>query len=158
MTTSTSGPAGTVSRTVQVAAPAERVWALVSDLPQMGAHSPENAGGRWLGSPGPVVGARFKGANRRGLRRWSTLATVTRCEPGRVFAFRVGALGLPVAEWSYEIEPSADGCQVTESWQDRRGALLRRTAGILTGVGDRGSFTAQSIERTLASVKAHAEA
>ena len=157
-TPSTPDPTTRVSRSVDVAAPAERVWALVSDLPGMGRFSPENTGGRWSGGTGPTVGAVFRGTNRRGARRWSTRSVVTRCEPGRAFAFQVDVARLPVAQWSYDLSPTADGsCRVTETWEDRRGVLLTRLGGMATGVQDRTAFTANSIDTTLAAVKAAAE-
>ena len=62
---------------VTIAAPAERLYDLISDLPRMGEWSPENCGGKWVkGATGPVVGARFRGHNRKGWRRWTTLVTV----------------------------------------------------------------------------------
>jgi hypothetical protein len=147
-----------VSRSVDVAAPAERVWALVSDLPGMGRFSPENTGGRWSGDTGPAVGAVFRGTNRRGARRWSTRSVVTRCEPGEAFAFAVDVARLPVAEWSYAISSTPDGgCRLTETWEDRRGGLLTRLGGVATGVQDRTGFTAKSIEQTLNAVKDAAE-
>ena len=70
--------------TRDIAAPAEKVWALVSDLPRMGEWSPENAGGTWAkGATGPALGAVFKGTNKNGFRRWSTTVTVVACEPGQ---------------------------------------------------------------------------
>lgn len=147
-----------VSRSTTVAAPAERVWELVSDLPAMGAYSPENTGGSWVaGATGPAVGAAFRGRNASGRRSWSTRSTVLRSEPGRAFAFSVKAAGLPVAEWSYDLEATADGCRLTETWTDRRGGLMVRLGRLATGVQDRQAFTAQSIEQTLAKVKAQAE-
>ena len=142
---------------MEVDAPAEQVWALVSDLPGMGAFSPENRGGRWVGGKGPELGAVLIGTNGSGLRRWSTRSTVVRCEPGRAFAFDVSFLRAPVARWSYELEPTPTGCRLTESWQDRRGSLFARTAGLTTGVSDRAAFTATSIERTLQGIKRKAE-
>src|SRR5277367_6047983 len=63
-----------------IAAPAEKVWALVSDLPRMGEWSPENAGGKWVkGATGPALGSVFQGANKNGFRRWSTTVTVVGC-------------------------------------------------------------------------------
>lgn len=147
----------TVRRTVDVAAAPEQVWALVSDLPGMGAHSPENRGGRWVRGDGPHVGAVFVGRNGAGLRRWSTRSTVVRSEPARTFVFDVTSLGQPVARWSYELEPTATGCRLTEQWQDRRGALLHTLGGLFTGVGDRAAFTAVSIEQTLSGIKGTAE-
>lgn len=149
-----------ISRSVRIEAPAERVWGLVSDLPGMGALSPENTGGAWRGgATGPAVGARFRGSNRNGRRRWSTSVTVTRCEPGREFAFAVSSIGLPVSEWAYEI--SADGptaCTVAESWVDRRPGWFKGPAGLVTGVKDRGEqSTGDNIDRTLAALKRAAE-
>jgi len=149
---------GTLSRSTVVAAPPQRVWQIVSDLPGMGAFSPENTGGSWRGgATGPAVSAVFLGRNRSGLRRWSTKSTVTRCEPGRAFAFAVSSVGLPVAEWSYDVEPEGDGCRLTETWRDRRGPLMIRLGRLVSGVGDRAEFTARSIEQTLQRVKERAE-
>lgn len=147
-----------IARTVEVAAPVDRVWELVSDLPRMGEFSPENQGGSWQrGATGPAVGAGFRGRNRSGRRRWSTRCTVTRCEPGRSFAFAVSAVGMPVAEWSYDLQPTATGCTLTETWRDRRSGLMSWLGRRTTGVQDRTSFTATSIEQTLARIKGRAE-
>ena len=148
----------TVSRSTTIAAPPLAVWELVSDLPGMGAFSPENTGGSWVGgATGAVVGASFRGHNAAGRRRWSTRSTVVRSEPGRAFAFDVSAVGMPVAQWAYELEPTGDGCRLTETWTDRRGRLMVTLGRLTTGVTDRASFTAQSIEHTLARVKESAE-
>lgn len=148
-----------ISRSVTVQAPAERVWELVSDLPRMGELSPENTGGRWVGgATGPAVGARFRGRNAQGWRRWGTDVTVVACEPGRRFAFEVSALRLPVAEWAYDVVATGPGsCTLTETWTDRRGGLMRGLGGLTTGVADRTAFTARSIEETLEAVRRKVE-
>lgn len=146
-----------VQRSIDVTAPAEAVWKLVSDLPEMGRFSPENTGGRWVKGDGPAIGSVFRGTNAQGKRRWSTRATVTRCEPGERFAFRVGSLGLPVADWSYVLTATPSGCTVTETWEDRRGAVVRGAGSIMTGVQDRKVYAAKSMEETLSAVKAAAE-
>ena len=147
----------TISRSTTVAAPADRVWALVSDLPRMGDYSPEAVGGSWVGATGPEVGAVFRGRNGRGLRRWSTRSKVVRCVPGREFAFEVSAVGMVAAEWAYDVQPEGDGCRLTETWTDRRNGLMTVLGKAVTGVGDRGAFTATSIEQTLQRVKERAE-
>lgn len=150
--------ATTVSRSVDVDAPPESVWALVSDLPQMGELSPENTGGSWLdGAVGPVLGARFRGVNRRGWRRWSTSVQITACEPGRRFVFDVTSMGLPVARWSYDLEPRGTGCTLTESWLDRRGRVIDAIGLLATGAGHDAAYTATGIEQTLERVKRKAE-
>jgi hypothetical protein len=147
-----------IIRSVHVEAPAQQVWELVSDLPRMGELSPENAGGKWLnGATGPALGARFRGVNRAGWRRWSTVATVTRCEPGTAFAFTVSSIGLAVAEWGYDIAVVGDSaCSVSETWTDNRGGVIKLLGRLTTGVPDREAFTATSIEKTLAALQAAA--
>ncbi len=148
-----------VSRTTFVDAPPEKVWALVSDLPGMGALSPEAKGGEWQdGATGPSVGATFKGRNQHGSKSWSTVSTVTASEPGRLFTFDVKAGPLSVSTWSYVLEPEGTGTRLTESWTDTRGAVLKKTGAIATGVKDRNEHNARGIDETLAAVKAAAEA
>ena len=43
--------------TREIDAPAEKLWAMVSDVTRMGEWSPENVGGNWLGgATGPKPG------------------------------------------------------------------------------------------------------
>jgi ligand-binding SRPBCC domain-containing protein len=129
-----------------IAAPAEKVWNLVADLPRMGDWSPENTGGKWVkGATGPALGAMFKGNNKNGIRRWSTTVTVTGYEPGRVFEFAVTSGPLEVANWRYEFEDGDAGstCRVTESWVDKRKPWF---AFVARAMGD---HSAQNAERQM---------
>ena len=76
--------------TVHMNASPDQVWALVSDVTQIGRYSPETFEGEWLdGATGPAVGARFRGhvkRNQKGPTYW-TKCYVTACEPGKEFAF-----------------------------------------------------------------------
>jgi hypothetical protein len=149
----------TISHTVDVDAARERVWEIVSDLPRMGELSPENTGGRWLGEAvGPAAGVRFRGSNRNGWRRWSTVVRVRTCEPPSRFAFDVRSLGMAVSNWSYDIAARPGGCTVTETWEDRRGRPMHLIGLLASGVSDRATHTGRSIEQTLAAVKKRAEA
>jgi uncharacterized protein YndB with AHSA1/START domain len=104
--------------TVQVDAPPEKVWSLVSDVTRMGEWSPETVKGEWIdGASTPVVGARFKGSNKRGILRWSTKCTVVACEPGKEFSFVVGTPEKPATRWSYRLAPAGGGTEVTESFE-----------------------------------------
>jgi hypothetical protein len=129
------------AESLDISAPAEKLWSLVSDLPRMGEWSPENAGGKWVkGATGPALGARFKGTNRNGVRRWSTTVTVLACEPGKVFEFAVTAGPLAVAKWRYEFEETDLGsCRVTESWVDERKPWFASLARVM---GDHSADTA----------------
>lgn len=152
-------PAGgvvSVSRTIS--ASPDAVWAMVSDLPRMGEWSPENTGGSWRGgATGPAVGARFKGANARGRRRWSTQVVVTECQPGQCFAFDVRAGGLAVGSWRYDLEPADGGCRVTETFTDRRGRTIVYLGTLVSGVQDRATHNRAGMEQTLANLATAAE-
>jgi hypothetical protein len=100
------------SVSLRIAAPADRLYDIVSDITQMGRLSPECVGGRWLGgATGPAVGARFKGTNKRGFARWSTTNEVVAADPGREFAFETQQSG---TRWAFRFEPDGDGTVVTE--------------------------------------------
>ena len=149
----------TISRTVRIAAPAEDVWAVVSDLPRMGELSPENIGGRWLNGAGPALGARFRGTNRNGRLQWWTRVRVVAYEPGRRFTFDVRTpFGSRVSRWSYVLVPAADGCVVTEEWYRVGAWIVRKFMGPrITGRHDRPGYNVHSIEYTLAALKARFE-
>ena len=105
--------------TVHMDAPPEKVWALVSDVTQIGRFSPETFEANWVdGATGPAVGAKFRGHVKRngiGPVYWTT-CTVTACEPNREFAFGVGNGNRPLNVWRYQLEPSGSGTAVTESF------------------------------------------
>lgn len=148
-----------VSVSREIGAPADTVWAMVSDVTRMGEWSPENQGGKWLdGATAAQPGAKFRGTNRRGKRRWKSVATVVEAEPGRRFSFRVTAGGgFKVAEWSYSFEPTATGCRVTETWKDQRSRFFKPISGLATGVTDRATYNRAGMEQTLERLAAAAE-
>lgn len=141
----------------EIPAPAEVVWQLVSDLPRMGEWSPENAGGQWVqGATGPAPGAKFKGHNANGSKHWSTLATVIDSVPSERFSFLVTVGPFKIAEWSFDVAPNDDGCTVTETWIDRRGAVMKKVGGMASGVDDRVAHNREGMEQTLRGVAAAA--
>ncbi len=109
------------SVTVEIAADPTTVYDLISDVTRIGEWSPECHRAEWLGdAAGPAVGARFKGHNRWKLNRWARTCEVTVAEPGRAFAFRTVPAWGPSADsttWTWEIEPTADGCAITQSYE-----------------------------------------
>ncbi|CAB4364197.1 MAG: SRPBCC family protein [Actinobacteria bacterium] len=142
-----------VSRTI--AATPERLYALISDLPRMGEWSLENNGGKWLkGATGPTVGAKFKGKNSKGFRRWSTIATVVTADAGREFTFDVTVAGLKVARWGYRLESVDGGTKVTQYWDDHRVKVMKVLTGLALNVPDRASHNTAGMEHTLEQLAA----
>ena len=151
-------PAASVS--IHVDAPPETVYALVSDRPSMGQWSPECQRCDWLGGASEAkVGARFKGRNRIGWRRWSTKGEVVTAEPGRELAWDVRSVfNLPVARWRYVMQPKAEGgTEVTESTEDQRGRIMHVLGWLATGVSDRSTHNTEGMRATLQRIKAEAE-
>jgi uncharacterized protein YndB with AHSA1/START domain len=98
--------------TADISAPPKRVWQLVTDVRNMGRWSPECHRCEWLGgATGPAVGAKFKGWNKRGLMRWSTVSTVVAADEPAHFAWEVDQSRM---RWGYRFEPAGEGTRVTE--------------------------------------------
>jgi hypothetical protein len=116
-----------VSVHCEIAAPPEQVWAMVADVTRMGEWSPE------------------------------TEATIIEAEHGRLLSVSVMAKGFRVAEWRYSFEPTPAGCQVTETWTDRRGAIATALGKPVSGVADRAAHNRTGMERTLERIKTAAE-
>jgi len=133
-----------------VAAPPDAVWAMVADITRMGEFSPENVGCEWIGERRePVVGARFRGTNQNGKRRWKTVGTVVTAEPGRAFAFEITSGPLRVSRWEYQFDPTAAGCRVTETWIDQRGRIVAFRGGPVSGVKNRAGHNRDGMRTTL---------
>ncbi|MUL41249.1 SRPBCC family protein [Streptomonospora sp. PA3] len=106
----------------RIAAPAARVWGLVTDIALPAEHSPELMRAEWLdAAQGPALGARFAGHNRsRRLGEWRTVCEVVEFSPERAFGWAVldadGRFGppaddpdQPMAVWRYTLEPEGGG-------------------------------------------------
>jgi hypothetical protein len=144
--------------TATIAADPEALYDLVSDLTQMGKWSPEASGGKWIGgASGPSLGASFRGDNKSGWRRWSTVAKVTAADRGKRFAFHITVGPIAVADWSYDFEPTASGTLVTERWVDRRATAFELFSRPMMGIYDRATHNRKNMEQTLAALKAAAE-
>ncbi len=146
----------TATAHVHVDAPPEVVYALVTDVTRMGEWSPETVKCEWIdGATGPAVGARFKGTNKRGFATRSTKPTVVVADPGRAFAFEVGA----DTRWAYQFEAEGNGTLLTESFEMLRDirwyyAFAERW---LMRVKDRRADLEQGMTQTLDRIKRVAE-
>ncbi|WP_460724063.1 SRPBCC family protein [Nocardia heshunensis] len=142
-----------------MAAPAQQIWDLISDVTNVGRFSPETYGAEWVGgATGPVVGAKFRGkVNRNGWGlKYSTICRVTAADPGREFAFTVlGPGGTPINTWRYLLEPTPTGTAVTESFHLANNLPLR-LYWLLAGWA-RGKTNRKGMQQTLERIKADVE-
>ncbi|MFF2777598.1 SRPBCC family protein [Streptomyces sp. NPDC058052] len=127
-----------------VDAPPARVYAMVSDLRNMGRWSPE-CRYVWVPRPPSRAGTRFVGLNRRGPFAWPTVGRVVRATPGSEFVFDVGVFGLPIARWGYRFEAEGEGTRLTEFWEDLRTDGRRAKAAELLGTVFAGTGPARRI-------------
>ena len=146
----------TLQDTVDIDAPPERVWSLVTDLPRMASWSPQVV--RTF-VRGPVQrGTRALNLNRRGLLFWPTQSKVVAFEPHREFAFRVQENG---TVWAFVLEPTATGTRLVQERRAPHGIkpISTRLQDVVLGGVD--TFTAElrdGMRETLGRIKADAEA
>ena len=142
---------------VEISASPEAVYDLVSDLPRMGEWSPESTGGQWKDGGTGQAGDWFEGHNRAGEREWTRESEVAVAKRGREFTFVVGGVEANCTWWCYEMAPSATGTTLSERWWivNKTPALQAATEEQFQGRVD---LTQGSLEKTLAAVKATAEA
>jgi uncharacterized protein YndB with AHSA1/START domain len=145
----------TTDATVDVAAPPETVWPLVSDIQLPARFSGEFLGAEWLdGASGPQVGARFVGRNQHtAIGSWETTSTVTACDPPHTFEWTVGDLAAPSATWRFTLEPSAGGTRVTQ-WM-RMGPGRSGINAAIEAMPDKES---RILQRRLAELQANMQA
>ncbi len=150
------------SVSLDIAAPPERVYELVSDITRMGEWSPECIRCTWAkGATGPAVGARFKATNKGGRGpAWFNTPVVKVAEPGREFAFNRSGPGIGSYTWRYVFEPTATGTRVTESFDAERplGKAMTWLTMKWTGSEDRDADLRVGMTTTLTRIKAAAEA
>jgi Polyketide cyclase / dehydrase and lipid transport. len=142
------------STTITIDAPPEHVYDLIADITRMSEWSPECIGCEWLGEPNQV-GSTFRGRNRRGIARWSTLARVLVADrPGR-FTFATLHRGEIATRWSYELAGD-DTTTVTETFTSVTTPLL---IGFVERwiIRDRQAQLESGMAQTLAKVKTAAE-
>lgn len=145
--------------TRDIAAPPEAVYAAVADVTRMGEWSEECVGGEWTGgSDQPVVGATFDGHNRNGDHEWTSQCRITEAEPGRSFVFECSMFDFHYSTWGYTIEPTAEGCRVTEWAEDLRPPEAHEIAVQMSGIEDRPARNEQTISGTLERLAAALEA
>lgn len=143
---------------VQIDAPAERVWALVSDVCRMPDWSPQVDSTRLRsGFDSVALGTQFTNRNSAGELVWTTHAEIVHFEPGREIAFRVEENWLV---WSFTVTPDGPGALLTQTREAPDGVSdlsLELTNGFMGGVEEFTASMRAGMRLTLERIKAEAE-
>lgn len=145
---------------IEIAAPPETVWSLVSDIARMGEWSPICHRCEWLGDADHAeVGARFVGHNKANGARWSRECTITAAEPGRELAFSTYFRGAESTRWRYTFEATPTGTRVVEAYDVISVPRWVKAVRMLPGMPHKSLRDGQEGMRvTLERLKAAAEA
>ena len=112
------GECPTVEVDIVIAAPAEAVWGLVSDIALPARFSTELEGVEWVDGGAVGVGARFVGRNRHpAIGTWETTCTITAYEPHRTFSWVVGDVDHPSSAWRFELVEEDAATRLTQWMQ-----------------------------------------
>jgi len=153
-------PELTFSASIFIAAAADDLYAMISDVTRMGEWSPVCKACWWdEGVTGPAVGAWFTGRNESPERDpWETRSQVVVADPGAEFAFVVGGVW---TRWGYRLTPADGGSEVTESWEMLPAGLTRFDERFgddaARQVAQRAAAARSGIPATLAALKRAAE-
>jgi uncharacterized protein YndB with AHSA1/START domain len=147
-----------LEETIEIDAPPERVWALVTDVPRMARWSPQVLVSKVKG--GEVrLGATFVNLNRDKFLVWPTRGKVVRFEPPTEFAFRIAE---NTTIWSFSLEPTATGgTRLTQRREAPNGisdVSVRLTKVAFGGQEKFGRTLRAGMRQTLERIKAEAEA
>ncbi|WP_280271076.1 SRPBCC family protein [Nocardia wallacei] len=145
----------TLEATVDISAPPERVWAVVSDLKRMPEFSPNTV--RMVSLGALRTGAWTVNLNRDGRKYYPTTSRIVRLEPHRAFAFRMNENG---TVWSYTLEPTESGTRLIERRDVPNG--VRKPVRVLIDafLGGEQQFEenlVRGMNETLGKIKAAAE-
>lgn len=107
----------TGSTSIEIAASPDEVYALLTDLSRISEISPECYKAEWEGGATDAAeGAAFRGYNEAGPNKWDVGCVVVSADPGKEWAFKVPSDDGRDTLWRYQIEATATGCTVTESF------------------------------------------
>jgi uncharacterized protein YndB with AHSA1/START domain len=141
-----------------IGAPADVVYAAISDVTRMGEWSEECYACEWHAVfDRPVVGATFDGHNRNGEHEWTTQGKIIEADPGRSFVFECSMFDFHFSTWGYRIEPTETGCRVTEWTEDLRPESAMEFSRRTSGVDDRAARNHQTMSGTLERLAAAVE-
>ena len=154
----TSNPQPALEESIDIAAPPDAVWTLVSDVRRMAEWSPQVESTRLRGGAEQVAdGVEFTNLNNNGTFQWKTHGTIIRLDNGREIAFRIKENW---AIWSLRLEPTSGGTKLTQRRESPDGSPDGTVHVIDNYMGGQDVFTAsmrEGMRQTLQAIKAAAE-
>ncbi len=141
---------------IDIAAPPDRVWAVVSDLKRMPEFSPQCV--RMLPLGKPKAGTWVLNLNTDGKKYWPTTARIVRYEANQAFAFKINENR---AIWSYTLEPTESGTRLVERRDFPNGTTWFSRKSINAALGGEAPFEEELVRgmhETLDKIKKAAEA
>jgi len=97
---------------VEVDAPPERVWTVVTDIDAPAQFSDEFLGARWVAG-GPAPGASFVGRSRHpSIGEWEVESFVHLYEEGRSFGWATVDRSNPGSRWRFDLEAAGSGTRL----------------------------------------------
>jgi len=145
-------------QSILIARGADDLYDMVSDVTRTGEWSPICKACWWDEGAGPYVGAWFTGRNETPERTWETRSQVVAALRGREFAFVVGGSWV---RWGFQFSATADGTEVTETWEFLAAGIARfherYGEGALAQIEERTVAAHRGIPATLAAIKSIAE-
>jgi len=141
---------------IDISAPPEQVWAVVSDLKRMPEFSPQCV--RMVALGAPKAGTWTINLNRDGKKYWPTTARIVRYEPNQAFAFRINENR---TVWSYTLEPIPTGTRLIERRDVPNGTTWLSRQAINAALGGEHPFEealVRGMNKTLARIKDVVEA
>ncbi len=152
------GPTVEVSTVIN--ATAEETWRLVSDIATPVRYSEELQATEWIDDgDNPTVGSRFKGRNRHPqVGEWEVTCTVTDYKPNEVFAWAVGDLDGPAAQWWFRIRSAEPDSATNSITLSQRATLGPGPSGLSAAIEQMPDKEAKIIENRLNQLKGNMEA
>lgn len=147
-----------LEQSIQIEAPAARVWALVSDVCRIPEWSPDVSSTRLRkGFEEMGLGAQFTNRNVLGELEWTTHGEIVRFDQAEAIAFRIEENW---AVWSFQLTPEGEGTLLTQRREIPDGVsdLSREyTDRFLGGQDAYGEVLDRGMRQTLERIKTAAE-
>ncbi|KAA8890060.1 SRPBCC family protein [Nocardia colli] len=142
--------------TIDIAAPPDKVWAVVSNLKRMPEFSPQCV--RMVPLGAPKTGTWVLNLNTDGKKYWPTTARIVRFEPNQAFAFKINENR---SIWSYTLEATETGTRLVERRDVPNGTSWFSRKSIDAALGGEAPFEEaliRGMHETLGKIKTVVEA